>query len=239
MFYRPIWAGGIKSVSEFSLIQTIIIWAIPVIFAITIHEVAHGWMALKLGDRTAQMLGRLTLNPIKHIDPLGTIIVPGLLLTLGGFVFGWAKPVPVSFQNLNKPKSDMAWVAFAGPFANFLMALFWGLMIKIGLVLLQSDIMIGEPMVYMGVAGVLINAMLMMVNLIPIPPLDGGRILVSWLPEPYSRMVSGVEQYGFFILIALIYFKILYLILWPLIALLLSLISSTYHIPMTVFNILG
>lgn len=225
--------------AELSLVQTIIVWAIPVIFAITVHEVAHGWMAMKLGDRTAEMLGRLTLNPVKHVDPIGTIVVPGLLLTLGGFVFGWAKPVPVSFQNLNSPKRDMAWVAFAGPFANFLMAIFWGLIVKLGLILLQSDIMVGEPMVYMGVAGVLINAMLMMLNLLPLPPLDGGRILVSWLPQPYSRWLEGIEQYGFIILIALIYFKILYFVLWPLISLLLNLISSTYQIPVQVFNILS
>jgi Zn-dependent protease len=185
------------------------------------------------------MLGRLTLNPIKHIDPFGTILVPGVLLMLGGFVFGWAKPVPVSFRNLNNPKADMAWVAFAGPFANFIMALFWALIIKLGMMLLQSDIMIGEPMVYMGVAGVLINSMLMMLNLLPLPPLDGGRILVSWLPEPYSSRVAGIERYGFIILIGLIYFKILYLVLWPLIATLLELISTTYQIPMQVFQILG
>ena len=225
--------------AELSLVQMIIIWAIPGIFAITVHEVAHGWMAMKLGDRTAQMLGRLTLNPVKHIDPLGTILIPGLLLTLIGVPFGWARPVPVTFQNLTSPKRDMAWVAFAGPFANFLMAIFWGLMVKFGLVLLQSDIMVGEFIVYMAVAGVLVNAMLMMLNLLPLPPLDGGRILISWLPQPYSRWLETIEPYGFFILIASLYFGFAYSVLLPLISLLVNLISSTYQIPTQVFSILG
>ena len=224
---------------EFSLIQKIIIWAIPVIFAITVHEVAHGWVALQFGDRTAQMMGRLTLNPIKHIDPLGTIILPGLLLLTGtGFIFGWAKPVPVTFQNLRKPKADMAWVAIAGPIANLIMAIIWALVAKLGVALLQSHVAIGEPMLYMAVAGVLINAMLMMLNLLPIPPLDGGRILVSLLPGPLAWKVNQIEPYGFFILIGLVYFGILNLVLWPLIGAFINLLATVFSLPPQIFAIL-
>jgi len=226
-------------VDEFSLIQKIIIWAIPVIFAITVHEVAHGWVALQFGDRTAQMMGRLTLNPLKHIDPLGTIILPGLLLLTGtGFIFGWAKPVPVTFQNLHKPKADMAWVAIAGPMANLIMAIIWAAVAKLGIILLKADIGIGEPMLYMAVAGVLINAMLMMLNLLPIPPLDGGRILVSFLPGPLAWKVNQIEPYGFFILIGLVYFGILSLVLWPLIAALINLLAVVFSLPPQIFSIL-
>lgn len=223
---------------EFSLVQKIIIWAIPVLFAITLHEVAHGWVALKLGDRTAQMMGRLTLNPIKHIDPIGTLLVPGILLLLGGFIFGWAKPVPISYRNLHKPKTDMAWVALAGPMANLVMAVIWALVAKVGLTLAQSQIVMGEAMMFMGVAGVLINAMLMMLNLLPLPPLDGGRILVSMLPGPMSWQVSRLEPYGFFILLALLYFGILSMILWPLISGLLSVLALTFSLPPQIFSIL-
>ena len=200
---------------EFSLVQKIIIWAIPVLFAITLHEVAHGWVALKFGDRTAQMLGRLTLNPIKHIDPIGTVVVPGILLFLGGFIFGWAKPVPVSFQNLRRPKTDMAWVALAGPMANLIMGIGWAIIAKIGLALVQSESSIGEPMMYMGLAGIWINAILMFLNLLPLPPLDGGRILVSILPNKLGWQVSRIEPYGFFILLGLLALGLLGTILSP------------------------
>ena len=170
---------------------------------------------MKLGDRTAQMLGRLSLNPIKHIDPLGTIVVPGILLFLGGFIFGWAKPVPVSFQNLRKPKSDMAWVALAGPSANLLMGIFWAIIAKIGFGLAQSGNTIGEPMLFMGLAGIWINAILMFLNLLPMPPLDGGRVLVSLLPDKLSWQVSRIEPYGFFILLGLLALGVLGLILSP------------------------
>ena len=223
---------------EFSLVQKIIIWAIPVLFAITVHEVAHGWVALKLGDRTAQMLGRLTLNPFKHIDPIGTVLVPGLLLLLGGFVFGWAKPVPVSYQNLHQPKRDMAWVAAAGPAANFIMAIIWAIVAKLGLMLIHADITLGQPMMFMGVAGVLINTLLMMLNLLPIPPLDGSRVLSSWLPGPMAYKFSRIEPYGFFILLGLLYFGILNLILWPLVSAMLGLLVSVFHLPAQIFSIL-
>jgi len=225
-------------VFEFSLVQKIIIWAIPVLFAITVHEVAHGWVALKLGDRTAQMLGRLTLNPFKHIDPIGTVLVPGLLLLLGGFVFGWAKPVPVSYQNLRQPKRDMAWVAAAGPAANFIMAVIWAIVAKLGLMLIHADISLGQPMMFMGVAGVLINTMLMMLNLLPIPPLDGSRVLSSWLPGPVAYKFSRIEPYGFFILLGLLYFGILSLILWPLVSAMLNLLVMVFGLPAQIFSIL-
>ncbi|WP_284452266.1 site-2 protease family protein [Methylophaga thalassica] len=223
---------------EFSLVQKIIIWAIPVLFAITVHEVAHGWVALKLGDRTAQMLGRLTLNPFKHIDPIGTVLVPGLLLLLGGFVFGWAKPVPVSYQNLHQPKRDMAWVAAAGPAANFIMAIIWAIVAKLGLMLIHANITLGQPMMLMGFAGILINTMLMMLNLLPIPPLDGSRVLSSWLPGPMAYKFSRIEPYGFFILLGLLYFGILNLILWPLVSAMLGLLVSVFHLPAQIFSIL-
>ncbi|MFW5450573.1 MAG: site-2 protease family protein [Methylophagaceae bacterium] len=197
---------------NFTLIQNIVIWALPVLFAITVHEVAHGWTALKFGDRTAQMMGRLTLNPIKHIDPIGTLLVPGMLLAAGGFIFGWAKPVPVTWQNLNNPKKDMIWVALAGPLANLLMAIIWALIAKIGLVMGGSM----QALFYMGVAGIQINAVLMLLNLLPLPPLDGGRILVGLLPGPLAWRVNQVEPYGFFILVGLIYFGIISMILSPL-----------------------
>jgi Zn-dependent protease len=225
-------------VDNFSIVQKIIIWAIPVIFAITAHEVAHGWVALKFGDRTAQMLGRLTLNPIKHIDPIGTILIPAVLLMMGGFVFGWAKPVPVTYQNLRNPKTDMAWVALAGPMANLVMAIIWALAAKIGFALLQSGIAFGEPMLLMGVAGVLINSMLMMLNLLPLPPLDGGRILVSLLPGPLSWQVSRIEPYGFFILVGLLYLGVISMLLLPMMSGFISLLAMLFNLPPQIFSIL-
>ena len=223
---------------EFSLIQKVIIWGIPVIFAITVHEVAHGWVALKFGDRTAQMMGRLTLNPIKHIDPLGTIIIPGILLMTGGFIFGWAKPVPVTYQNLRKPKLDMAWVALAGPASNFIMAVLWAVIAKIGLIMYSSGVSMAEPMIYMAVAGIMINTMLMTLNLLPLPPLDGGRILVSLLPGPLAWQVGRIEPYGFFILVGLLYFGILSMVLWPLINAFINLLASLFGLPPQIFSII-
>jgi Zn-dependent protease len=202
---------------ELNLLQRIAVWVIPVLFAITVHETAHGWMALRLGDPTAQMLGRLSLNPIRHIDPLGTILVPGIMLMLGGFLFGWAKPVPITWENLRRPKQDMAWVAAAGPLANLLMALFWALVARLGLAL--GDISGGLAMylMYSGVAGIFINLILMMLNLLPLPPLDGSRVVAALLPGPLAYQYSRLEPCGFPILILLLITGILGKILWPLV----------------------
>jgi len=211
-------------VDEFSLIQKIIIWVIPVVFAVTIHETAHGWVALQFGDRTAQMLGRLTLNPIKHIDPIGTIVVPALLAMTTGFIFGWAKPVPVNDRNLRNPRKDMAWVALAGPFSNLIMAVFWSIIVLIGL-------SYSDALAYMGLVGIFINTILMLLNLLPLPPLDGGRILLSVLPGPLSWKLSRVEPYGFIILVALLYFGIIGMILWPLMSLFIGLLPIPFGAP--------
>lgn len=191
--------------SELNLIQKIAIWAIPVIFAITVHEVAHGWVANRRGDATARMLGRLTLNPIKHIDPMGTIVVPILLLATGGFLFGWAKPVPVNMRNLRSPDRDMALVAAAGPGVNLLMALGWGLLLKMALLLLGAgNETVGVPLAYMAQAGIAINLVLMILNLLPIPPLDGSRILRLWLPDQARPAFDRLETWGLLILIGLL-----------------------------------
>jgi Zn-dependent protease len=208
---------------ELNLIQKIVIWVLPVLFAITVHEVAHGWLASRLGDKTALMLGRLTLNPVKHVDPLGTILIPGLLMLMQtGFIFGWAKPVPITWQNLGHPKRDMALVAAAGPLANLCMAIAWALLIRAGL-------MLGEPgyaLVYMGVAGIFINTILLILNLLPLPPLDGGRVMTGLLPGPWAYKLSRVEPYGFLILIALLATGLLGLILWPLISLVMTALAA-------------
>ena len=184
--------------------QLIAVWALPVLFAITVHEVAHGWVARRFGDPTAFMLGRLTLNPIKHIDPIGTLLVPGLLLMMGGFIFGWAKPVPVAWENLRNPKRDMAIVAFAGPMANLLMAIMWALLMKLGLMLGGQLDMLSRPLVYMGAAGISINVMLMVLNLLPLPPLDGGRVLAGFLPDRLAQAYNRIEPFCFFILLGLL-----------------------------------
>lgn len=199
---------------DLSTPQLVAVAILPLLFAITVHEVAHGWMAKKFGDPTAHRLGRLTLNPLKHIDPVGTILVPGLLLLLGGFVFGWAKPVPVTWENLRHPKRDMAIVAAAGPAANFLMALFWAVIARIG-VQLGVQSWAGLPMQYMGMFGIEINAVFMILNLIPLPPLDGGRVAVGLLPGPWAWQLARIEPFGFFILLALLATGILGAIIGP------------------------
>ena len=188
---------------KLTLVQRIIVWAVPVIFAITVHEVAHGWVAKRYGDKTAWMMGRLTLNPIKHIDPVGTILLPGLLLITGtGFIFGWAKPVPVNPRNLRNPKHDMAIVAIAGPVANFLMALGWALIIRAGIIV-DTEI-VSMPLIYMGMAGISINLVLAIINLLPIPPLDGSRILSSLLPDRWAWQYNRLERFGFLLLLLLL-----------------------------------
>lgn len=199
---------------DLSTPQLVAVAILPLLFAITVHEVAHGWVAKQFGDPTAQRLGRLTLNPLKHIDPVGTVLVPGLLLLLGGFIFGWAKPVPVTWENLRHPKRDMAIVAVAGPAANLLMALFWAIIARIGMHLGSSS-WIGMPMQYMGIFGIEINAVFMVLNLIPIPPLDGGRVAVGLLPGRWAWQLSRLEPYGFFILLALLASGILGVLIGP------------------------
>ncbi|MGD2075203.1 MAG: site-2 protease family protein [Gammaproteobacteria bacterium] len=211
---------------QVSLTQQIAAWLMPVLLAITVHETAHGLAARRFGDRTAQMLGRLTLNPIKHIDPVGTILVPALMLMLpGGFVFGWAKPVPVDWRNFKHPKQDMAWVAAAGPGANLLMALAWAVLARIALGL-PAESWFALPMLFMGAAGIFINTILMVLNLLPLPPLDGGRVLTGMLPGRYAYQFARIEPYGFWILIALLLTGLLGFVLWPFVSLFLDMLAS-------------
>ncbi|ADJ64759.1 MULTISPECIES: site-2 protease family protein [Herbaspirillum] len=190
------------------LIQTVAVYALPVLFAITLHEAAHAYAAKFFGDNTAYSMGRMSLNPIKHIDPFGTILIPILLYfaTSGAFLFGYAKPVPINFGHLRKPKRDMAWVSLAGPAANFFMALLWTLTIyALALGGVQE-----EFFMLMAKAGVLTNLVMFAFNLFPIPPLDGGRILTSLLPNRYAYKFAQIEPYGFFIVMALVLAKVIY-----------------------------
>lgn len=190
--------------TELTLIQKIAVWALPVMFAITVHEVSHGWAASRFGDQTARMLGRLTLNPLKHIDPIGTVVVPLALLMLGGFVFGWAKAVPVNPKNFKRPRHDMAWVAMAGPASNFVMAIGWGLIAKIGLMMEASMPGAAQFLVYSGLAGISINLILMVLNLLPVPPLDGSHVVSALLPPQLAWQYNRVAPYGIFILLGLL-----------------------------------
>ena len=183
------------------LVQTITVYAIPVLFAITVHEAAHGYVARLFGDNTAYIAGRVTLNPLKHIDPLGTVVVPLVMVALSGFMFGWAKPVPVDFRRLRKPKQDMIWVAAAGPGVNLLMAVLWLLFAKAIVVLDVREAFF----LMMADAGIKVNLMLMALNLLPLPPLDGGRILVGILPHRLAWQVARIEPYGFVILLVLLF----------------------------------
>ena len=203
---------------ELSL-ATIVLWAVPVVLAITLHEAAHGFVARQFGDQTAYMLGRVTLNPLKHIDPIGTIAVPGFLIAVSVltraplFIFGWAKPVPVNFGNLRHPKRDMFWVAGAGPFANFAMALAWALLLK---ATVPSGAVESDGLQEMADAGIQINLMLMALNLLPILPLDGGRIALSLLPNAIAQPYARLEPYGFMVVIALLVTGVLGTLMMPL-----------------------
>jgi len=190
-------------VDELTLAQRIVVWVIPVVFAITVHEVAHGWVAKLRGDNTASMLGRLTLNPVKHIDWIGTVLVPGILiLSFTGFIFGWAKPVPVNDKNLANPRVDMALVAVAGPVANVVMALLWAGITRIGVSVEVESI--SSPLIYMGIAGVSINLVLALINLIPVPPLDGSRVLACLLPPKWAERFNRIEGLGLIVLLLLL-----------------------------------
>lgn len=218
------------------MLQVVAIYALPVIFAITLHEAAHGYVAKYFGDTTAYSLGRVSLNPIRHIDPVGTVILPLVLLAIsklvgGGFIFGWAKPVPVNFANLRRPKADMLWVAAAGPAANLAMAIFWILMVKISFMEFMGDYSV--PLALMGAAGVLVNAIFMVLNLLPIPPLDGGRIVVSLLPHRQAYQFARIEPYGLFIIIGMMFLKILDYVLWPLVTITIEAIALPFNVSPT------
>lgn len=195
-----------------NVIQEIAVYAIPVLFAITVHEAAHGYVARMFGDNTAYVLGRVTLNPVKHIDPIGTVVVPLGMVLLTGFMFGWAKPVPVDWGSLRKPKRDMIWVAAAGPGVNLAMAVVWALLYRV-----LSAAGVQESYFYLvAQAGISVNLVFMALNLLPIPPLDGGRIVSGLLPTRMSIAYSRIEPYGLFILLALMFTGALSFFLRPL-----------------------
>jgi Zn-dependent protease len=213
--------GRAVAVMELNLVQTIAIYALPVIFAITLHEAAHGYVARHFGDTTAWRLGRISLNPLRHIDLVGTIIVPLVILVMSklavgsGILFGWAKPVPVNFGALGNPKRDMLWVAAAGPVANLLMAVIWAMLLK-GAMLMPPN-MFTLPLSLMAEAGITVNVVLMALNLLPILPLDGGRIVVSLLPNRLALSYARLEPLGFPILLVLIFTNVLGVILSPMV----------------------
>ena len=196
--------------NELSTAQLIAVAIIPTLFAIVVHEVAHGWVAFRLGDDTAYQMGRLTLNPLKHIDPIGTILVPLVLILTVGFAFGWAKPVPVNFNRLHNPRRDTALVAVAGPASNLLMAIGWAVIVKLASLLPNNLTALTLPLIYMGMFGMIINAILMAFNLIPIPPTDGGRIAISLLPPRIGYQLSRLEPYGLLIILLLLLSGILW-----------------------------
>lgn len=214
--------------SEVTFLQQLLIWMIPLLFAITLHEVAHGWVASWLGDPTAKMLGRLTLNPFKHIDPIGTLLVPVALLFLGGFVFGWAKPVPVTQQNFKFPARDMALVAMAGPLANLSMAILWALCVKMTGLLANSDVGLPLALIYMGQVGILLNISLFALNLLPLPPLDGGRIASYLLPKRWAFYFSRLEPYGFMIILLLLATGLLVKIIGPFVYLMREMLMNLF-----------
>ena len=188
-----------------NILISLLVNALPVIFAITLHEAAHGYVAKHFGDATAYMLGRVTLNPVKHIDLLGTVVVPTITMLAGGFLFGWAKPVPVNYNNLRSPKRDSLWVAFAGPFANMVQVLIWAIVAKALLATVSMSGLVGPFWVSVAEAGIKWNIMSALLNLLPILPLDGGRIVASLLPDRLSYAYSRTEPYGLFILLALVF----------------------------------
>jgi Zn-dependent protease len=188
-----------------TIAQLIAVWTLPVLFAITAHEAAHGWVAYKFGDPTAKSLGRVTFNPLNHIHWLGTIVLPFFMLLFTGFLFGWAKPVPINWSMLKNPRRDMALVALAGPMANFLMIFIWALAAKLGLFLFEENMAWAKGIIYMGYAGININLILMLLNLIPIPPLDGSRVLYTLMPTRVLAKFQGFENAGILLLLLLLF----------------------------------
>lgn len=220
--------------NQLNTVQLIAVWLIPVLFAITLHEAAHGFVAYKLGDDTAFNAGRVTINPFKHIDLIGTIIVPILLVISTGLVFGWAKPVPVNPRQLFHPKRDIAWVALAGPASNFIMALLWGLLFK-GVIFLHPKGDVGMGMVYLVYtcqAGIMINLLLVALNILPIPPLDGSRLVTSLLPKPWDALYNRISQYGFLILLLLTVLGVLSKIMLPIVAILQKFLFTLLSFPL-------
>lgn len=213
---------------EMSIMQKIAIWALPVLFAITGHEVAHGYVASLFGDQSAKLSGRLTLNPAKHIDPIGTLLVPGLLLLFGNFIFGWAKPVPVDARNMRNPRTDMAIVSAAGPIANLLMALFWAGVAKLGFFLTSMESWFSVPLIYMGKAGIMINIVLGVLNCLPIPPLDGARVLYNILPGRVGWYLYRLEPYGIVILLLLMMTGVLSAVMGPIVVWLINTIMNLF-----------
>jgi len=212
------------------MMQGLAVGAIPVLFAITLHEVAHGMAARHFGDRTAEMLGRLSLNPLKHIDPVGTIVVPAILFMTGGFLFGWAKPVPVAFGNLRNPKKDMIFVALAGPAANILMGIAWALILKLVFLFGMQAAVVGEFLISMCRIGIIINTLLAAFNLLPIPPLDGGRVLRGLVNESFGYYLDRIEPFGLIILVLLMVSGLLWVLVSPLMGLVQALILFVVRI---------
>ncbi len=210
-----------------TLLEKIVLFAVPIVFAITFHEAAHGFVAKYFGDNTAYIQGRVSLNPLRHIDPIGTILVPLIFLLLpGSFLFGWAKPVPVNFNALRNPKKHMLWVAAAGPGANLIMALAWALVFKLA----PGSGTMAQAAQVMAAAGVTVNIVLMLLNLLPILPLDGGRITASLLPDSAARSYSRLEPYGLIIVVALLVTGVLGRLLGPLIETMVGLISGIFSL---------
>ena len=228
---------------ELSVIQKLAVFTLPVLFAITLHEAAHGYVAKHFGDLTAYAAGRVSLNPLRHIDLVGTIIVPLVILLVsklggGAILFGWAKPVPVDFSNLRRPKQDMLWVAAAGPASNLVMALGWACTYKLGVAMAPLYPALGW-LIFVGACGIFVNVIFIVLNLLPLPPLDGGRIVVSLLPDRLAWKFAKIEPYGFVILIVLLFAKVLGYILWPLIALSIEGIAVLFNIaPAELFYLL-
>ena len=219
---------------DVNLVQTVAIYALPVLFAITLHEAAHGYVARHFGDMTAFAQGRISLNPLRHIDPVGTIVVPIVILVASklmgtsGLLFGWAKPVPVNYSALKRPKQNMLWVAAAGPVSNLAMAIGWALLFKLAEVLPESGYT--KPLQLMGFAGIEVNLILMLLNLLPILPLDGGRILASLLPGRMAWQYSRLEPWGFPILLLLLFTNLLSVILGPMVKMSFGVIEAVFRL---------